>query len=63
MAAPNCPFHIECQFHNSARKSPDDERLEDLFCRMRYEDCEITQSILSGQRVPVGACPDGNVRA
>jgi hypothetical protein len=63
MAAPDCPFHIECQFHKTSNKTQIDEKLEQLFCRMRYEDCEITQMILSGKPIPKGVCPDGNVRA
>ena len=62
MATPVCPFHIECQFHNSTTKSADYQRLEELFCLMRYEDCEIAQGILSGQKLPAGVCPDGRVR-
>jgi hypothetical protein len=63
MAATHCPFHIECHFHNSATKTQTDEQLAQFFCRMRYEDCEITQRILSGRPIPQGVCPDGNVRA
>jgi hypothetical protein len=59
----DCPFHVECQFHNSETKTSGDDELDQLFCRMRYEDCEITQRILSGRLIPAGVCPDGNVRA
>jgi hypothetical protein len=62
MAALDCPFHVECQFHNSAIRTPSDELLLQLFCHMHYEDCEIAHRILSGRPVPAGACPDGNVR-
>jgi hypothetical protein len=62
MAELDCPFHVECQFHNSTTKTPDDESLADAFCRMRYEDCEIAQRILAGQPVPAGAGPDGTIR-
>ena len=62
MGTLNCPFHVECQFPNSSSKTPSDEMLAQLFCRMRYEDCEILQTILADRPVPVGACPDGNVK-
>ena len=57
------PFHVECRFHKSAKKTPSDAMLELLFCRMRYEECEIAQRIIADMPVPVGASPDGNVRA
>ncbi len=62
MGTLTCPFHVECRFHNMSEKSPSDEMLAQLFCHLRYEDCEIAQRILAGKPVPVGACPDGHVK-
>jgi hypothetical protein len=62
MATPSCPFHGECQFHNNPKKTPSDELMTQLFCLSRYETCQIMMRFLQGKPVPVGACPDGNVR-
>jgi hypothetical protein len=62
MRLPTCPFHIECEFHNSQMKTPSDELLGQFFCHMRYEGCEIAKRIVEGKPVPVGACPDGNIK-
>ena len=56
-----CPFHAECQFHNSSTKTPTDELLGQLFCRMRYDGCEIAKGVLAGKPVTAGARPDGKV--
>jgi hypothetical protein len=58
----SCPFQVECEFHNVAKKTLSNSRLEMDFCEMRYDDCEIAQRILSSTRVPSGMLPDGKYR-
>ena len=43
MKTSSCPFHRECQFHNSTIKTPSDAMLHQFFCYMQYEECEIAQ--------------------
>jgi hypothetical protein len=62
MRLPTCPFHVECQFYNSQTKTPSDELLGQVFCYMRYDRCEIAKRIAGSRPVPVGACPDGNIK-
>jgi hypothetical protein len=50
MRMPTCPFHVECEFHNSQMKTPSDELLAKCFCQMRYESCEIAKRMPSGAR-------------
>jgi hypothetical protein len=57
-----CPFHVECSFLASAKKTPSDAMLEMLFCRTRYEDCDIAQKILANMPVPSGARPDSLIQ-
>lgn len=52
-----CPFHVECQFHNSSTKTPTDELLGQLFCCNRYDGCEIAKRLLADKLA--GARPDG----
>jgi hypothetical protein len=53
-----CPFHVECAFHGSAKKTPSDAMLQMRFCLTRYHECEIAQRILAEMPVPSGARPD-----
>ena len=57
----DCPFHVECRFPKSAKKTESHAMLEERFCFLRYEDCDIAQRILAGLQVPKGASPDGSV--
>jgi hypothetical protein len=58
----DCPFHVECQFPNIAKKTPSYAMLEVRFCLAQYEACDIAQRILAGEAVPTGSCPDGSIR-
>jgi len=62
MGTPSCPFHVECEFHKSPTKTPSDQLLAQLFCCTRYDTCQIAARLLKGKPVPLGACPDGNVK-
>ncbi len=52
-----CPFHVECRFHNSAKKTPSEAMLEMLLCSGRHEDCEIARRMRAESPVPAGAGP------
>ena len=61
MKTSSCPFHRECQFHNSTIKTPSDAMLHQFFCYMQYEECEIAQRILAvSLPVPARARPGGH---
>jgi hypothetical protein len=61
MGTLGCPFHVECHFPTNAKRTPSYAMLEMAFCQSRFEGCEIAARILSGEPVPLGACPDGSV--
>ncbi len=58
MGTQMCPFHVECQFHNSAKKTPSDAMLELLICCGQHEDCRIAQRMVSEKPVHAGARPE-----
>ena len=62
MASLRCPIHVECQFPKVPIKTPSDILLGRIFCEARYDACAIAKTMLAGRPVPVGACPDGNVK-
>ena len=62
MTTPMCPFHVECSFFNVPKRTPSDTLLWQFFCLARYGDCEIAKRRRLGKQVPVGACPDGDVK-
>jgi hypothetical protein len=61
MGTSGCPYHVECEFHNSSVKTPSDAMLKQFFCDMRQDACEIARRFLEGKPIPIGACPDGNL--
>ena len=62
MGVSGCPFHVECPFKNSPVKTPSDELMGQLYCTTRFDSCEIAQRMRAGKPVPMGACPDGNIK-
>ena len=62
MRMPTCPFHVECPFYNGQNKTQSDDLLEQLFCQMRHDGCEIAKRMAESKPVPTGACPDGNIK-
>jgi hypothetical protein len=53
MITPSCPFSTECQFLKIPARTPSDVFLRQLYCYTAgYAACEISKSILKGERPP-----------
>ena len=57
----SCPFHLQCQFHNTPLNTPSDVMLREFLCHQKYEECEIAQKILADMPVRAGARPDVHI--
>ena len=54
MRTPSCPFSTECQFLKIPARTPSDVFLRQLYCcTAGYAACEISKSILKGERAPL----------